>query len=64
MDISVLMKVVGMGLIVAVAHQILSKTGRDELATWISVAGILLILLMLMGYVGDLFTVIKTTFGL
>ena len=64
MEITLLLKVIGMGILVAVAHQILSKTGRDELATWVSVAGILLILAMLIGKVGELFTTIRNMFGL
>lgn len=64
MDISVLIKVVGVGLLVAVAHQILCKSGRDDLATWVSVAGILLVLVLLMGEIKSLFDDIRRSFGI
>ena len=64
MEIALLLKVVGVGILVAVANQILSKTGRDELATWITVAGIVLVLLMLIGQIGQLFESIRTLFGI
>ena len=64
MEISLLLKVVGVGILVAVSGQILQKTGRDELSTWITVAGIVLVLVMLLGQIGQLFTTIRSIFGL
>ena len=64
MEISLLLKVVGVGLLVAVSGQILSKTGRDELTTWITVAGIVLVLVMLLGQIGQLFSSIQAIFGI
>jgi len=59
-----LFKIVGIGLTVAVACQILSRSGRDDQAMLVSVAGILLVLFMLIGQVSDLFSTIKSVFGL
>ena len=59
-----LFKIVGIGLTVAVACQILSRSGRDDQAMLVSVAGILLVLVMLIGQVSDLFSTIKSVFGL
>ena len=64
MEISLLLKVGGVGILVAVSGQILQKTGRDELSTWITVAGIVLVLVMLLGQIGQLFTTIRSIFGL
>lgn len=64
MEISLLLKVVGVGILVAVSGQILQKTGRDELSTWITVAGIVFVLVMLLGQIGQLFTTIRSIFGL
>lgn len=64
MDTSMLFKIVGIGLTVAVACQILSRSGRDDQAMLVSVAGILLVLVMLIGQVSDLFSTIKSVFGL
>lgn len=64
MDTTVLFKVVGVGLTVAVACQILSRSGRDDQAMLVSLAGILLVLIMLVGQVSDLFATLKSLFGL
>ncbi|MBP3321054.1 MAG: stage III sporulation protein AC [Clostridia bacterium] len=64
MEIALLLKVVGIGLLVAVSNQILSKTGRDEIATWITVGGIVLVLILLIGQIGALFSSIRSLFGI
>ena len=64
MDTSILFKIVGIGLTVAVACQILSKTGRDDHAMLVSLAGILIVLIMLIGQVSELFSTIRSIFGL
>lgn len=64
MDTGLIFKVVGVGLLVSVACQILSKTGRDEQAMLVSVAGVVIIMLMLIREISDLLEMIKTLFGL
>lgn len=64
MDISLLLKIAGIGMTAAVLCQILSKSGRDEQATLISVAGIIIVMLMLTEELSELFTNIKRIFGL
>lgn len=64
MDISLLLKTVGVGMLVAVANQILQKTGRDEQAMLVTVVGVVVVLVMLVGQIGDLFDTVKTVFGL
>lgn len=64
MDVSFLLKIAGIGMIVAVSCQILSKIGRDEQATMVSVAGIILVLFLLIREVGGLFDEVKDVFGL
>lgn len=64
MEISLLFKIVGVGMVVAVAHQILSKAGREEQATMVSLAGMVIVLLMLMDEVSRLFSLIRSLFGL
>ena len=63
MDVSLVLKVAGVGILVSVAAQILSKTGRDEQAMLVSVAGIVLVLLMLVEEIGRLFALIESVFG-
>jgi stage III sporulation protein AC len=64
LDITLVLKVLGVGILVAVSGQILSKTGRDEQVTWLTVSGILAVLLMLVGEIGDLLTVLRGIFGI
>lgn len=51
-------------MIVAVANQILLKTGRDEQAMLVTVVGVVVVLLMLVGHIGELFDTVRTVFDL
>jgi len=64
MDISILLKTVGVGILVAVANQILQKSGRDEQAMLVTVVGVVVVLLMLVGQLGELFMTVRTVFEL
>ena len=64
MDIDIIFKVAGVGLLVAVMYVVLSKSGREEMAMLLSLCGIVIILLMIVGRVSDLFSYIRTSFGL
>jgi stage III sporulation protein AC len=64
MDVSLVLKVAGMGVLVSAAAQILGKTGRDEQAMMVTVTGIIVVLLMLVGEVGNLFETVRSVFGL
>ena len=64
MDISLIMRLAGVGIIVTVVCQMLSKAGRDEQATYVSMAGIIVALMLLVGELGELFNTVKDVFGL
>ena len=64
MDVALLIKVAGVGLLIAAGSQILSRAGRDEIAMLLSVTGTVIILLMLAEKVGDLFSSIRGIFGI
>ncbi len=64
MDLDVIMKVAGVGMIVAVVCQILNKAGRDEQATLVSITGIVIILLLVVKEIGELLDSLKGVFGL
>ncbi|MBQ9746462.1 MAG: stage III sporulation protein AC [Clostridia bacterium] len=64
MNIELILKVAGVGILVTVAYQILIKSGRDEQAMLVSVAGIIIVLLMLVNEIGGLFETIRNVFGL
>lgn len=63
MDVSLILKIAGVGLLVAVSAQILGKYGRDDQAMLVGISGIIVVLLMLIGEVGELFESISDIFG-
>ncbi|MBO5411968.1 MAG: stage III sporulation protein AC [Clostridia bacterium] len=64
MDISILFKMAAIGIIITVICQILKKSDRDDIATLVSIVGLVIVLAVVVGMVGDLFNEIKTIFGL
>ncbi len=64
MDISLIVKIAGIGILVAVASQILSKSGRDEQAIFVTIAGILTALMLLVTEIKGLFDMITAMFGI
>lgn len=64
MDTSLIIKIAGIGILVAVASQILNKAGRDEQALFVTIAGILTALMLLITQIRDLFDLVSTAFGM
>ena len=64
MDISILFKIAAIGIIVTVICQILKKSDRDDIATLVGIVGLIIVLGIVVGMVGDLFTQIGEIFGL
>ena len=64
MEVELILKIAGIGMIVAFVCQMLSRTGRDEQAPMLSLAGIVVILLALAGKIGDMIKTIREVFGL
>lgn len=64
MDVDLVMKVAGVGMIVAVVCQILSKAGREEQSTLVSITGIVIILLLVIEEIGVLLDTLRRVFGL
>ncbi len=64
MHVSLLLRVAGVGMLVAVSCQVLSKSGKDEQALLLTLTGMVLVLIMLVGQIGELITAVRTVFGL
>ncbi|MBR6768482.1 MAG: stage III sporulation protein AC [Clostridia bacterium] len=64
MSAELIFKIIGIGLLVSVSHQLLVKSGRDEQAMLVTLAGIVVVLLMLIGEISELLNTIKELFGL
>jgi len=63
LEISLILKTAGIGILVSTAYIILSRSGREEMAMFVSIAGIVLVLLMLIDEISDLFSTIRSVFG-
>lgn len=63
MDIGLILKVAGVGILVSAASQILSKSGRDEQAMLVTVSGIVVVLILLIGEIEKLFDLVCSVFG-
>ncbi len=64
MDVNIILKIAGVGILVSVANNILSKSGRDEQAVFCTIAGIIIVLLMLLGEIDKLFDSVRAIFSL
>lgn len=64
MDVSLILKIVGVGILVAVSSSILNKSGRDEQAMLVTLAGILVVVWMIVGKIGELFDNLRAVFGI
>ena len=64
MDVTLVMRIAGVGILVTVANSILSKSGRDEQSVFVTIAGIIIVLLMLVNEIDVLFTSVRSIFGL
>lgn len=64
MDVSLILKIVGVGILVAVSSSILNKSGRDEQAMLVTLAGIVVVMWMIVGKIGELFENLRAVFGI
>ena len=63
MDIDLIFKIAAIGIIVAILNQVLSRSGREEQATMTTLAGLVVVLMMITQKVSELFDLVKTLFG-
>lgn len=63
MEIDLIFKIAAIGIIVSVLNQVLSRSGRDEQATMTTLAGLVVVLMMVVQKISELFNLIKTLFG-
>ena len=64
MNVALILKIAGVGVLVACINQVLSKTGKDDLSMFVSIAGVIVILLMLVGELEVLFRTVRSVFGI
>ena len=62
MEIDLIFKIAAVGIIVSILSQVLSRSGRDEQATMTTLAGLVVVLMMLTQKIADLFELVKRLF--
>ena len=62
MDIDLVFKIAAIGIIVSILNQVLTRSGRDEQATMTTLAGLVVVLMMIAQKVAELFDLVKTLF--
>jgi len=64
MDVDLIFKIAAVGILVAVLNQLLIRSGREEQAMMTTLAGLVVVMMILLQKISDLFHLVKTLFGL
>ena len=64
MEVDLIFKIAAIGIIVAVLHQLLVRSGREEQAMMTTLAGLIVVLMMIVNEISNLFETIKSILGL
>lgn len=62
MEIDLIFKIAAVGIIVSILNQVLSRTGRDEMATLTTLTGLIVVLMIVVQRISDLFELVKSLF--
>lgn len=62
MEIDLIFKIAAVGIIVSILNQVLSRSGREEQATMTTLAGLVVVLMIVSQKIADLFDLVKTLF--
>ncbi len=63
MQVDLIFKVAAIGILVAVLNQLLIRSGREEQAMMTTLAGLIVVLMMIIREISNLFSFVKSTFG-
>ncbi len=64
MDINIIFQIAAVGILISVFNQVLSKAGRDDQAMLTSLVGLVVVLFWVIQYINELFTTVRTMFGM
>lgn len=64
MEIDIIFKIAAVGILTAVINQILKVAGKDEVSTFVTLAGIIIVLFSVVDMISDLFNTVKTLFSI
>ena len=63
MDLDIIFKIAGVGIIVSVLNMILKKSEREEYGLIVTIAGLIVVLLVIINEIASLFDTVKSVFG-
>ena len=63
-SVDIIFKIAAIGLLTAIVNQILRKSDKDEIATLVTLVGLVIVLLLVVDMLGDLFATLRDVFGL
>lgn len=63
MDVELIFKIAAVGILVAVLNQLLVRSGREEQAMMTTLAGLIVVMMLIVQKISELFTLIQTVFG-
>ena len=64
MDIEIIFKIAAIGIITSVVCQVLYRAGREDIATLAALSGLVIVLMMVIGMLGEFFVSVREVFGL
>ena len=64
MEIELIFKIAAVGIIVSILNQVLVRSGREEQATMTTLAGLVVVLMLMISEIGELFETVRETFGI
>lgn len=64
MDIDIIFKIAAIGVLTAIINQVLKMAGKEEIATIVTLAGVIIVLFSVVGMISELFTTVKTLFAI
>lgn len=64
MNVDLIFRIAAVGILVSVLNQVLARSGREEQATMVTLAGLVVVLMMVVRQISELFQLVKDLFGL
>ena len=64
MNVDLIFQIAGVGIVIAVLNQLLSRAGRDDMALMTTIAGLITVLLIIIEEISSLFEAVKNIFNL
>lgn len=64
MNVDLIFKIAAIGILVSVLNQVLTRSGRDEMATMTTLVALVVVLMIVVQQINDLFTLVKDLFRL